>query len=1080
MTLREALERSATPLRRIGALRQIVPGFAGAIAALALAAWLARLGWGNAAGWVLVAWSAAVAALGVTLFLARRGSQRFAPVMVARRLERTGPWRLGALSTLLDPPIAGTSSALHAMATERESARVVAEASDVLAPDVAEERRRLTRRVGMVVVATVALVLARPLDGAAAMLWRPWRAVRALVTPVRLDTDTPVVDRGERATLRIEALGQRHVTLRTRAPGESWREREVELDPTGQAEIRTDPLDADLVARVEAGGRTSAEVHVTVRLPAFLGSLTVTAHYPEYLALDDEALPIDGDTLVVPEGTALLLAGRATTRLASATLRSAADSVVLPVVDQGFRGTLRPGRDGTWQLRVVPAQGGRLDGEPPPFSIRVVADTAPVVTVPVPGADTVAPPSGRLPLVVAVEDDHGLRSALIEARRGAAGPLRRIELPLGPAPGDRALLSVALDLDSLGLVAGDTLRYAAVAADNAPRPRIGRSREYLVIVPSEAEQRAARAEATGETGSGLDSLVAQARRAQRAAEDLARERARGETRRGGESGEPMTAEAARRAEQAAEAQQQVQRQLDQMRQDVEQLRQSAEREGLADTSLARQLGEIRELLDKAMSPELREAMERLRESLKSLDPEASRQALTDLSEQQAKMREALERARELFKRAAMETQLANLAQEAKELAAKQEAAAAELAADSAAGARGEDQLAKRADSLAAALDKAAEQMQAEATKAGLQQAGEQSRQAASEMRNAAQSARQGRRQQAQRQAQAAGEALKPIEKQIRENREEMQEAMKQEVLDALDRLLAETSRVLGRQYAAAESFRRGALPGPFRAEEGMLEEGTAKLLQQVITVAGMNALISPRISVALAGARDGMRAAIEATSSASPSLGLAADRAGDAVDMLSLAAYSLLQSRQSVDNAESGSGLEEAMQQMQQMAGRQGELSQQGQAMMQEGGQDMQAMMQLAMQQRAIAQQLERMRAKGQMPGAGELAQEAADLSRSLELGRLAPETIERQQRLFRRMLDAGRSLQGEEEDQQKERQSQTAKPGELVRPDALDPRLLRGAEFPLPGWEELQRLSPDDRRRVLDYFRRLTEAARP
>jgi hypothetical protein len=164
------------------------------------------------------------------------------------------------------------------------------------------------------------------------------------------------------------------------------------------------------------------------------------------------------------------------------------------------------------------------------------------------------------------------------------------------------------------------------------------------------------------------------------------------------------------------------------------------------------------------------------------------------------------------------------------------------------------------------------------------------------------------------------------------------------------------------------------------------------------------------------------------------------------------------------------------MQQMQQMAGEQGELSDQGKSMLQQGDPGMAEMLQMAIDQRAIAQQLERLRAEGELPGAGELAQDAQDLARSFELGRLTPETIERQQRLFRRMLDAGRSLRGEEEDDRKERESQRATAVEGAAPDALDPALLRGAEFALPSWEELQRLSPDDRRRVLDYFRRLAE----
>ena len=60
-----------------------------------------------------------------------------------------------------------------------------------------------------------------------------------------------------------------------------------------------------------------------------------------------------------------------------------------------------------------------------------------------------------------------------------------------------------------------------------------------------------------------------------------------------------------------------------------------------------------------------------------------------------------------------------------------------------------------------------------------------------------------------------------------------------------------------------------------------------------------------------------------------------------------------------------------------------------------------------------------------------------------------------------------------------KQRQSTAAAAGVLQRPDALDPRLRSGADdIRLPGWEALQRLSPDERRRVLEYFRVLSGGA--
>lgn len=1079
MTLRDAIDAAAAPLRAATGVRRFLPALVVGTAILAAAGWLAGFGLGIAAVAVLFGWLALLLAVVIGVWRARRAMRALGTPAVATRLESLGEARFGALTTLLAPLAPGTSTSLHHAASETQAGWVVANGSTVLRPAVAHERRLAGRFAALFAGFVAVLLLARPLGGAPAMLWQPWHAWLALTAPVRLSTDASVVDRGASVRFEIVALGQQRATLQLRAPGEGWRDTTISLDASGQASFDTEPVETELVARVVAGGRTSRDVRVEIRLPAFLGAFTVTAHYPAYLALEQESLPADGDTLVVPEGTRLAITGRATTALRNAVLRSTSGDVTLAVTDVAFEGGFVPRIDGTWQLEAAPVQGGSLDGLPLPLVVRVVPDSAPLVTVPVPGADTVAPPSRRLPLVVAIEDDHGIRTANIEARRGREGPLQRIVLSLGPAVDDRALISHTVDLDSLGLMPGDTLRYVAVATDNAPNPRTGRSREFLLRIPTEAEQRDARTEATDQAADALDSLSAAARQAQREAEDLARERQRGARSGDPAAVDPLSSEAARRAERAAEAQREVADQLEELQRQVAELEQAAERQGVADTALANQLSEIRELLEKAMTPELREAMQRLQESLRELDADRTREALRDLAQEQAKMREAIDRARELFQRAALETELANLAQEAQELTAAQQAAMEQLAADSAAGARTEEQLADRADSLAASLDASAERMPSEQTQEGLQQAAEQAREAAQQMRNASQSAKQGRRQQSQQQAQAAGEALKPIQKQVQQEREEMQEAMRAEVIAALDRLLAETSRLLGRQYAVAESFRRGALAGPLRAEESMLEEGTGKLLEQVIAVAGKNALVSPRISVALAAARDGMRGAVEATSAASPSLGLASDHAGEAVDALSLAAYSLLRSRSNVENAESGTGLEEAMQQMQQAAGQQGELSEQGQSMMQQGQPDMAAMMQMAMQQRAIAQQLERMRARGQMPGAGELAQEARELSRTLEQGRINPETVERQQRLFRRMLDAGRSLEGDERDENKERESEAAKAGDLARPGALDARLLRGPEFPLPSWEELQRLSPDDRRRVLDYFRRLAEAPR-
>jgi hypothetical protein len=74
-------------------------------------------------------------------------------------------------------------------------------------------------------------------------------------------------------------------------------------------------------------------------------------------------------------------------------------------------------------------------------------------------------------------------------------------------------------------------------------------------------------------------------------------------------------------------------------------------------------------------------------------------------------------------------------------------------------------------------------------------------------------------------------------------------------------------------------------------------------------------------------------------------------------------------------------------------------------------------------------------------------------------------------------MLDAGRTLQGREEDQKKERVSTSATDDSVHLPPALRRRLLdQDQRLRVPTWDELQQLSPEERRLVVDYFRRLAQ----
>jgi hypothetical protein len=205
----------------------------------------------------------------------------------------------------------------------------------------------------------------------------------------------------------------------------------------------------------------------------------------------------------------------------------------------------------------------------------------------------------------------------------------------------------------------------------------------------------------------------------------------------------------------------------------------------------------------------------------------------------------------------------------------------------------------------------------------------------------------------------------------------------------------------------------------------------------------------------------------------------AASALGEAADALNRAAASLARDREKANNASSASGFAEMLQQMQEMAKRQGAINSQAQGLLSmpggQGSPGAQATAQaLARQQRSVAQQLDEL---GEAPGANraaELAREARRLAEALEGGRLDAATLARQEQLFRRLLDAGRSLEKDEREDSERREAKAAIGADANPPDNTNATGRAATRFREPTWDELRGLTADERRAILEYFKRI------
>jgi hypothetical protein len=180
-----------------------------------------------------------------------------------------------------------------------------------------------------------------------------------------------------------------------------------------------------------------------------------------------------------------------------------------------------------------------------------------------------------------------------------------------------------------------------------------------------------------------------------------------------------------------------------------------------------------------------------------------------------------------------------------------------------------------------------------------------------------------------------------------------------------------------------------------------------------------------------------------------------------------------------MQNAESGPGMEEALEQLARMSEAQAGLNRDAGGLMMLAGSGAPAPAELAGiadRQQRIA---DRLQALAEDPAAGslparpdELGREAGEIARTLREAGLDPETIRRQEQLFRRLLDAGRTLERDPDPERRESSTAAVRPA--ASPATPPDGALAGPRYAYPDESSLQRLPPAGRRLILEYFDRL------
>ena len=793
-------------------------------------------------------------------------------------------------------------------------------------------------------------------------------------------------------------------------------------------------------------------------------------------------------------------------------------------------GTFIARKSENYSIRLIDAENGLTNRNPIRYTVNVIKDAAPDVDIIEPARDSVLDDAMFVELKVEATDDYGIQALQLVYRIEREDAVE-VNVPLKqwePLTAQQSVfVTYTWDVDAVGMFPGETLAYhvQALDTDNISGPNVGKSLTYTLRFPSLSEM--------------YDEISAEQQTEQHGIEELFDEQAEA----AGlvdtlldkiRKSQRLTLKDENLMQQVLETQEQIEEAAMSLVEDMKKTAADMEKNQLFDKETLQKYQELQELMEQALSEEHKELLRKLSEALATQELTEQEKALMEANLNQEQFLQQLERAKSLYEQLLLQQELEAAVKQAAALAEQQKELMDTLTAieegtnapqegqptdTPQALAQKEDrvgsevsQLHEKLDSLGEEMGKLAEKQESDTVGAPPQigrLADEIKRlnqfarehQLTETLQDTSANLRSGQNQQALQSGREAEQTLTELAQGLDNALEFMegananaaQAAMRQAVTSALhlshlhEKVLEET------QALSSAATTENPVDGEIKqmqqlaAEELSASEGLERLATQLWELGTRQMEVEPEIVWRLNASNDALSRAARALEDRQPGLAVPIQRA--ALADMNAAIFQLLNAMAQMNQQMGASGLENMMEQLQQLAQGQEQLNQMAQNLNQQlrqqgqtpGLQEM--LRQLAGQQQLIREATERLaemaEQMAEMLGSlKDVAEEMTEVEKSLQQGEINRQVLDRQEQILTRMLDSLKSLQ--KRDVGKQRKAQVAKnpstPAQEVPP--LHPELLeivRKLETS-PNATEVENIPFQYREQLRQYFKRLSQ----
>lgn len=884
-----------------------------------------------------------------------------------------------------------------------------------------------------------------------------------------------IVEPGDREAVKGEELRLTATTTAEKQPEITFHLREqgqeefdavvTTLDSSGAYVHSIPSIRGSIVYYAEAAGYRSRQYAVDVVDRPFVRSLRVRLTYPSYTKLPPRYLDDNVGDVTALAGTRISLDLAFNKDVAEAAIVfNDSQRVSIEHEDARAQTSFPLTKDASWHV-ALEDESGIANANPIEYTLKVVPDMVPVIDVLEPGMNTDLDESMRLPLISRISDDYGFTKMVLKYRLAASRyekPHEEYSSIIIPLPTARELemeVPYIWNLTSMSLVPEDVVNYYIEIYDNdvVNGPKVGRSQVFSLRLPS-LEEVFARAD--NEQEKAIENLE----ETLKAAQDVQRELDKLQQEMKQQNAEKLDWQQQKKMEELMKRQEQMLKDVEKVNEQMNRLKEDMQKQNMISEETLRKYEELDQLMKEVDAPELQKARKRMEEMMREMSPEQMKQAMENFEFNEENFRRSIERTIDLLKRIQIEQKVDEITKRADELAKKQEDLAERTENADPQNQDALDKLAEEQRQLQkemeamqremAELQKKMEEFPQEMPLDEMQQAQNELNEANmnQSMSQSASQCQGGNCQSASKSMKKTAQKMRQFQKRMENVKKKMQQQMQKMVQRAFQKALKEVLEMSKQQEELKNQVQKLPVNSPqYREatrEQMRLMEQLNQTGNELMELAKKTFAVNPQMAQHLGKAMKKMQEALKSMQNRDQRSG--GQQQGGAMAELNEAAKQLAKGLQKSSQGGSSQG-GSLLQQLRQMAKQQMDINANmptptdGQMSMRER-QQLKRMMQ---QQAAMQKSLQELNEEAKRSDEGRrltgdlerIAEEMQEVVRDMQQENVNPNTMQKQERILSRLLDASRSMR--ERDWEKRRRSRTGEDVARSSPSALDENAL-------------------------------------